>query len=179
MQLTGRERKMVFGAGIALVVFVVVQFGLYPLVDQRGRLQRRLVTQQKALAGMQVLRQQYQQLSRKSGSMAELLAGRPADFSLFAFLEKNASESAVKEQIAYMKPSESQEGGEFSQTRVEMKLQGISLAQLLTFIEKSESPAHLVGVAKLTVQENTKEQGTLDATLVMVSVNPPASNDEG
>ncbi|MGD9947575.1 MAG: type II secretion system protein GspM [Desulfobulbus sp.] len=178
MQLTGRERKMVFLAGAALAVFVLVQFVLFPLIDQRARLQKRLVSKEKALAEMRLLKQQFQQLNKQSGSMADILDQREEGFSLFAFLEQNAAESAVKELIVYMKPSESQEGKNLSQSRVEMKLQGVSLEQLLRFVAKSESPQQLVGVAKMTVQENTKAQGSLDATLVMVSVERPANADE-
>nr|WP_320010228.1 type II secretion system protein GspM [uncultured Desulfobulbus sp.] len=178
MQLTGRERNMVIGAGAALVFFVLFQFILSPLLEQRDRLLRRLVTQEKALVHMEQLQKQYRQLSQQSGSMASLLESRESGFSLFAFLEQNADESSVKEQIAYMKPSESEEGAAFSQTRVEMKLQGVSLPQLIEFVEKSESPTHLVGISKMTIQENSNEKRTLDATFVMVSVDQPAQKDE-
>lgn len=177
MQLTGREKKMVLLAAAALAVFVMAQFVVYPLFDQRLRLQKRLAGKEKALAEMQLLKQQLHRFNQQSGSMAERLEQREAGFSLFAFLEENAAESAVKENIAYMKPSESQEGGALAQNRVEMKLQGVSLEQLLRFVEKSESPENLVGVAKLTIQENTKEEGSLDATLVMVSVEQAANAD--
>jgi len=93
---------------------------------------------------------------------------------LFAFLEKNADESEVKEHIAYMKPSESRGNEQFKQTLVEMKLQAVTLKKLVAFLEKTESPEHLVGIDKLTIQENTKEEATLDATLVMVSVDQAA-----
>nr|WP_321465005.1 type II secretion system protein GspM [uncultured Desulfobulbus sp.] len=176
--MTGREKKMVSMAGIALVIFVLVQFVVSPMIEQRSRLQKRLTSKEKALAEMHVLKQQYLQINRQSGSMADTLGKREEGFSLFAFLEQNADESALKEHIAYMKPTESEDGGKLAQSRVEMKLQAVSLQQLLRFVEKSESPAHLVGVAKMTVQENTKDKGSLDATLVMVSVERSGNADE-
>jgi len=48
------------------------------------------------------------------------------------------------------------------------------LKKLLAFLEKSESPQHLVGVDKLTIQENAQEKTMLDATLSMVSVDQAA-----
>ena len=103
--------------------------------------------------------------------LLKLLEQREQGFSLFAFLEQNADESEVKEHIAYMKPSETQGGELVTQSRVEMKLQAVSLEQLLNFLDKSEAPNNLVGIAKCTIQENTKEEGSLDATLVMISVD--------
>lgn len=178
MQMTGRERKMVIFAGVALVVFVVVQFLVYPLVDHRARLQKRLAGKEKALGEMHLLQQQFRQLNRQSGSMGDMLDQREQGFSLFAFLEQKADESNVKEQITYMKPSESMEGEKFTQSRVEMKLQGVSLERLLNFVKATESPSNLVGVAKMTIQENSKDQGMLDATLLMVSVERPANAEE-
>ncbi len=67
---------------------------------------------------MQLLRQQYQRINQQSGAMASLLDQREEGFSLFAFLEENAAESAVKERIVSMKPSESQEGEMQAQSRV-------------------------------------------------------------
>lgn len=174
MRLSERERLMVAAAGAALAVFVVLQFLVFPLLDNRARLNKRLASREKAVTEMRLLRERHQQLSQQSSSMAALLAQREEGFSLFAFLEKNADESEVKEHIAYMKPSESRGNEQFKQSLVEMKLQAVSLKKLLAFLEKTESPKHLVGIDKLIIQENTKEAGALDATLVMVSIDQAA-----
>jgi general secretion pathway protein M len=52
-----------------------------------------------------------------------------------------------------------------------MRLQGISLGKLVEFLGQVESPEQLVGINKIAIQENTKETGTLDVTLHMVSVD--------
>lgn len=70
-----------------------------------------------------------------------------------------------------MKPSESSGNGPFTQSLVDMKLQAVSLGQLVRFIERVESPAHLVGIDKITIQENAREKGLLDVTLQLVSID--------
>lgn len=170
-QLTGREKRMVALAGGALALFLLVQFVVFPLFDQHARLQKRLVTREKAVRETRLMQEQFRKLHQQSGTMAKQLEQREQGFSLFAFLEHNADESEVKEHIAYMKPSETQGGELLSQNRVEMKLQAVSLEQLLNFLDKSEAPHNLVGIAKCTIQENTKEEGRLDATLVMIGVD--------
>lgn len=170
-QLTGREKRMVAVAGGALVIFVLVQFVIFPLFDRHARLQKRLAVREKAMQETLLMQEQFRKLHQQSGSMAKRLEQREQGFSLFAFLERNAEESEVKEHIAYMKPSEIQGGELMTQSRVEMKLQAVSLEQLLNFLDKSEAPNNLVGIAKCTIQENTKEEGSLDATLVMISVD--------
>ena len=51
------------------------------------------------------------------------------------------------------------------------KLQAVRLGQLVRFLERVESPAHLVGIDKIAIQENTKEKGLLDVTLQLVSID--------
>jgi general secretion pathway protein M len=178
MQLTGREKKMVALAGAALGVFVLLQLVVFPLVEHRARLQKRVQTREKAVEEMRVLKEQFQRLRQQSGSMASQLTQRQEGFSLFAFLEQNADEAEVKDHIASMKPSESQDGAVLTQSRVEIKLQAVSLQQLLSFLDRSESPENLVGVVKIAIQENTKEEGSLDVTLVMVSVDQAPGSPE-
>jgi general secretion pathway protein M len=175
MQLTGREKMAVAIGGAALLLFVLLQFLLLPLIDNRSRLHKRLASKEKAVAEMRVLKEQYQRLHARSGSIAAQLAQREEGFSLFSFVEKNADESAVKEHIAYMKPSESRGNDQFAQSMVEIRLQAISLDKLLAFLKITESPEHLVGLEKIAIQQNTKEEGTLDATLLMVSIDKVAS----
>ncbi len=51
-----------------------------------------------------------------------------------------------------------------------MKLQAVSLGQLVRFLERVESPAHLVGIDKITIQENAREKGC-STTLQLVSID--------
>jgi len=170
-QLNQREKMTVAIGGGAVVVFVLFQFIVFPLTDGRAKLAKRLMAREKNVAEMRVLQERYQKVAKQSGSLATLLAQREPDFSLFSYLEKSAAESEVKERIAHMKPSESTEVDTFKQSQVEMKLQAVSLKQLVTFLERAESPEQLVGIDKITIQDNTKEAGTLDVTLQIVSVD--------
>ena len=171
MQLSQREQWAVAAAGTALTVFLLLQFLVLPLVDRRARLEKGLVTRAQAVTEMRAMQDQYRALTSRSGSLAAALAAREAGFSLFSFLEKNADDSGVREKIAHMKPSESTGSELFTQSQVEMKLQAVSLGQLVRFLERVESPAHLVGIDKIAIQENTREKGLLDVTLQLVSID--------
>jgi general secretion pathway protein M len=170
-QLNQREKIAVWIGGGALLLFVTLQFIVFPLTDGRAKLIKRLSLRDKSVAEMRVLQERYKKISQQSGSLTALLGQREPDFSLFSFLEKGAAEGGVKELIAYMKPSESTESDQFKQSKVEMKLQAIGLKQLVMFLEQAESPEQLVGIDKMTIQDNTKEAGTLDVTLQIVSVD--------
>lgn len=170
--LTPRERWAVSLAGPALILFLIVQFILFPLMDKRARLVKGLAARQKAVVEMRSMQQRYASLNRQADSMTARLAQRPPGFSLFAFVEQNAAETEVKDRIAYMKPSESPAANDqFTLSQVEMKLTAISLRQLVEFLQKTESPERLVGIEKIVIQHTDKEGSALDVFLQLVSVD--------
>lgn len=170
-QLSEREKIAVGIGGACLLLFVGLQFMVFPFMDNRSRLSMSLAAGEKALIDMRLMQQRYGELNQQSDSLAAILVQRDQGFSLFSFLDKNATDSQVKEHIAYMRPSESAANELYRQSLVEMKLQAVSLSQLVRFLELTESPEHLVGIDRITVQENTQEDATLDVTLRMVSID--------
>ena len=171
MQMTSREKNAVIIAGISLVLFLFLQFLFFPLVENREKMKKNVVTRQQQLDEMEQMQQRYALFSQKSDSIAALLNERITGFSLFSFLEQNAADIKVKERIAYMKPSELTADEVLKQSMVEMKLQAVSLKQLVAFLKTTESPQNLVGIKRITIQENNKEKGTLDVILQIVSVD--------
>ncbi|MCL2457618.1 MAG: type II secretion system protein GspM [Desulfobulbus sp.] len=170
-KLNQREKMAVGIGGGALVLFVLLQFIFLPLLDNRAKLTKRLAAREKAVAEMRLLQAQHQKIGQRTGSLATWLAQRDPEFSLFSFLEEKSAVSEVKELIAYMKPSKSTEYEQFKQSLVEMRLQGLGLAQLVAFLEQVEAPDQLVGIEKIAIQDNSKEEGTLDVTLTMMSID--------
>ena len=171
MQLNQREKIAVQIGAVCLLLFVGLQFLLFPFLDNRARLTRGLVDRERALLDMRLMQQRYGELNQQNDTLAAVLLQRDQGFSLFSFLEKNATESQVKEHIAYMRPSQSAANELYRQSLIEMKMQAVSLGQLVQFLEKTESPEQLVGVDRITIQENTQEDATLDVTLRMVSID--------
>lgn len=175
MQLGRRDKTALIAGSIAVLLFLLIQFVVLPFFEQRKRLHQGIVRREAGLREMEQLRQQYRELRHRADEVAAMLAGRSPDFSLFSFLEKMAAETAIKDRIAYMKPSEQTEKGQYRESLVEMKLQAVSLQQLVDFLEKIESPDNLVTIRRLSIQENKKEEAALDATMQVFTVKKPNS----
>lgn len=175
MPMTSREKNAVIIGGISLAFFLLLQFIFFPLVENREKMKKNVVTRQRQLGEMEQMQQRYDLFSQKSNSIASQLNERISGFSLFSFLEQNADDIKIKERIAYMKPSELTADEVLKQSMVEMKLQAISLKQLVAFLKTTESPQNLVGIKRITIQENNKEEGTLDVILQIVSVDKVVS----
>ncbi len=172
MALTPRDRTALTIGGLVLLVFILVQFILFPLLDRRKRLEKTVTLREQHLAEMQTMQQRYSRLHARSSGLAQQLASREKGFSLFSFLEQMASQAGVKEHIAYMKPSTMTGEGTLQQVMVEIKLQTIGLAQLVSFLELIESPKNVVEIKRISIQENSKSKGTLDVILQVISILP-------
>ncbi|GBE11851.1 hypothetical protein BMS3Abin13_00127 [bacterium BMS3Abin13] len=51
-----------------------------------------------------------------------------------------------------------------------MKLQAVSLQQLVDFLRLVESPENVVAIKRIAIQQNTKEESTLDVIMQVVSL---------
>lgn len=170
-KISRRDRLFLWVGAVGVVLFVVIQFAVFPLIDNRTRLRRGIAEREKALIEMKELQVRYRELHSQANSLVDQLGSRNAGFSLFAFLEQNATKTDVKKNIAYMKPSELADDGPFKEVYVEMKLQAITLKQLVDFLQLVESPENIVALKRLSIQENKKETDTLDVILQVVSLD--------
>ena len=170
-RLSRRDRVALLVGAICLMLFGLVNFILLPLLDGNKKLARSIAAREKAVVEMQNMRDQYQKLASQGEGLRKQLAERPASFSLYSFLEQKAATTEVKQNIAYMKPSQTLEDGTLRQLLVEMKLQAVSLKQLVNFLEQIESPENIVALRRISIQENSQSASTLDVVMQVVSID--------
>ncbi len=178
MELSRRDRIALAVGAVALLLFVLLQFVFFPLLERRQRLEKGIATREQALVEMRQMQERFRKLHRQNSSLSRQLARRDRNFSLFSFLEQQASATGIKQNIAYMKPSSVQGDGAVRQTTVEMKFKAISLKQLVSFLEQIEAPAKLVAVRRISIQENKKETATLDVILQVISIDQVATDGQ-
>jgi len=169
MRLARRERYLVSLAACCIAIFLVFQFLVFPFFENRRRIQRGLKAKEKGLEEIMKLKADYQAYQKGSQNIQQALAKRKEGFTLFSFLEKAAGEAEVKARIKYMKPSVSSGTGPYKESMVEMKLEIITLPQLVGYLYRIESPDDLVSIKRISISENKKEQGYLDAILQVIT----------
>lgn len=169
MQLAKREKYLISLAVIVIVLALVIQLAIMPFVERRERYNNNVAVKQKNLQEMVSLRQEYLALQQGSDIIAQRLASRTKNFTLFSFLEKAAGDAGVKENIKYMKPSASTGKGVFKESLVEMKLEKITLGQMVDYLKLIESSDMLVSIKRISIQSNKKETQYLDAILQVLT----------
>ncbi len=177
VKISPRDRMVLLVGGAFVLIFLIMQFAVFPLVDNRERLKKGIAAREKGLVEMRELQQRYRELHGKANTLSDQLVNRDADFSLFSFLEQSAAKTEVKKNIAYMKPSEVADDGPFKEIFVEMKLQAVTLKQLVDFLQLVESPENIVALKRISIQENKKEKQALDVILQVISLDRSSSGE--
>jgi general secretion pathway protein M len=169
MRLARREKRLVSVAACCIAIFLLFQFLIFPFFENRRRIQRGVRAKEKGVEEIIKLRADYQAYQKGSQGIQQAIAKRKKGFTLFSFLEKAAGEAEVKARIKYMKPSISSGTGPYKESMVEMKLEAITLPQLVGYLYRIESPDDLVNIKRISISENKKEQGYLDAILQVIT----------
>ena len=166
MKLSKREKYSIYAAVGFICLFIVLQLILFPLMDKRFHIQKTLRVKTKILEEMLSLKSEYDIIRKKADLLETRLAGRKKGFTLFSFLDRLAGEAGIKDRIAYMKPSTSTKtNGRYKMASVEMKLESISLEELVTYLYKTEISKNLVNIKRISIAKTGTEGESLNAIL--------------
>jgi len=123
------------------------------------------------LSEMASLKSEYDAIKRQKDTKAVHMAGRKKDFTLFSFLDKLAGEAGIKGNISYMKPSTSnQPNSRYKKSVVEMKLQGITMKQLSTYLHSVETSRNIVVVKRLSISVIGSKDRSISAVMQVETI---------
>jgi len=166
INLNRRERIVVAGAGIFLAVFFLFQLAIAPVFERRNQLEAELAEKKQTAARMQEKRDEYRQVRLRMEAAQDEFSGRPENFSLFAFLERLAGTSGIKNHIAYMRPSTTVDDFTgLTISRVEMRLEGITLENLADYLFQVEASENMVRVNRLSVNKSGEGDGPVNVVM--------------
>ena len=170
-KLNRRERYIIIvGAGIA-IIFLVAQFIVEPIMDRTKRKTRMLQTKTIMMEQMRQWQAEYNALTQKANFSKSRFRNRQKGFTLFSFMDRLAKESGVKDRIIYMKPTKKiQKNSPYKLSRVEMKLEAVTLEQLTNYLYGVETSKNMVDIKKISISKKDKKQGLITAVLQVETV---------
>ena len=169
MKLAKREKYLILSAGCLITAFILFQLLIFPYFDNRERLKRGITAKEEGLRQIIALQVEYQTLKRNSLKIEDMLSKREKGFTLFSFLERAANEAKVKDHIKYMKPSTGKLTGSFKESMVEMKLETITMRQLVDTLFRIETSGGLIVIKRISIIGNKKKAGYLDAVFQVLT----------
>lgn len=170
-KLTKRERYAIYALSGAVCLFIFIQFFIFPFIEKRERLERTLRVKEKMLQEMIVLKSEYNTINQRANSSKVRFKNREKDFTLFSFLNGLTDEAGIKEHVTYMKPSTTvQKNSPYKISKVEMKLQGLTLQQLTAYLHMVETSKNMVNINRISIIKTGKQAGFIDAVLQVETV---------
>jgi general secretion pathway protein M len=171
-RLSSRERTLVGLAGGALLVIGLYTMVWQPLEDGRALLARRIATKQRELIDMQNLRKDYLDLMTQYELRQNIIRKADARFSLFPHIEATVGQVVGRENIASMNPQNKEIAGVYREDSVEIKLNAVSLQQLVDLMYKVEKGAQPLRFTRLQIKKRLREPQKFDVVATVAMLKP-------
>ena len=169
--LNKREKYAVYAASGLIAFFILIQVIISPIINKRERMTRTLQAKTKILEEMRILQSEYGMIGEKARLSKKRFKARKKDFTLFSFLDRLADKSEIKNHITYMKPSTSaREKSGYKVSKVEMKLQGITLKQLTSYLHGVETSKNIVSIKRISIVKTGIKEAYVNAVLQIETV---------
>jgi len=162
-----RREKLALGIGIGFIgIFIFVKFLIFPFIDTRERLERSLAVHTRNYDEVQQLRAGYLAMKDRAAQSKIRFERRRRGFTLFSFLEELAAQVGIKDRITSMKPTSNKiKDSAYTQSLVDMKLNGISMEQMTQFIYRIETTQNMIHIRRLSLSKKEDDKGLLNVIL--------------
>ena len=172
-----RRERFMLAVGVALVIGVLLhQLVVDPFLNRKKRIEHLLQSKAASVVEMKLLQEQYLRISANKSDIMGKLKARDPEFSLFTFLEQQIDTVRLKQRVTSIKPTLSNYQQGIRQSTIDLKIEGVVLAQLVDFLALIESFDEVVFIDRIVVQNNSAEGGLLDAKVSVITFEmEPAS----
>ena len=163
--LQPRERLFVGGAGAVLVVFLIFKLTIDPMLKRSADLDRQIVAARQQLNELRTLQQAYQRQKSVVDSINNQLKKQP-NFAIFSRLEELAGQTGIRSKIVHMrpKPTVSTPNEVYKEESVEVKMEGVTLEQLVQYLYQVENSPQLLKIKRLEMKPRFDNRQILTTT---------------
>jgi type II secretory pathway component PulM len=163
--LSPREQLLVAAVGAVLLLALVVLGVVSPLRAAADRARERVRSAETELEAVVRLRGELDEVRSRLDAVERRIREGPSG-NIFTTLESLARESAIK--VDSMEPQTAASSPEYRETRVQVTLKGVSLAQLANYLHRIETTPQLLSVKSLRIRTRDGEE-LLDVTFSVSS----------
>jgi len=160
--LSKREKLVLLSAGAVLGLFIITVGVVSPMMEYKARLASSVKAKDVQLRRIYELSSQIRSAGGDSGGSK---TARPADFTLFGFLEELASKVKVNDRIEYMKPVS--DSGDASREAVEVKIRSVFQDDLISLLYDIEHSPYSLKIKRLNIRR-VERDNSLDVTFQVI-----------
>jgi type II secretory pathway component PulM len=163
---TDRER-VVLGVGAVIALGLAgYAFVVDPLLERSARLDRRIAQRQEDLARVERLGAEYRAVADQMAGL-DGRVGAPGSFALLSFLEETASVQQMRNRLTSIRPQPSQTLAPYREIIAEVKLESITLPQVVAYLDALDRAPQRVRVKLLRLKTRYADPKLLDGTLLV------------
>jgi type II secretory pathway component PulM len=164
--LAPRERVLVLAAGAMLLAFLLWFAAVLPVLGRLQRAERSIAEAERALASAARLRLALAEVDGRLAAVEQRIREGPSG-DLFTTLEDLARQSSV--QVESMEPQASPSHERFRETKLQVVLKAVTLAQAVNFLHRIETAPRLLSIKSLRLRTRPDASGLLDVTFTVSS----------
>lgn len=168
-RLTSRERVFLLGGGALSLLLVATIMLVLPLVDRWEVLRRTIAREERAIVELAVLREDFLRLRQLVQEAETQVARGRGEPSILSYLEDVAATHGVRRNIAHMRPQTNALDAQYSETVVEVRLEEMTLTQVVDFLSAIEQSPRPIRVKRLQLRARFAEPRLMDMVLHVAS----------
>jgi len=165
IRLTRREKLLAIALAILAGGLVLFTFAVKPAIERTETLRRVIFEKEDELQKLRAGSNEYIFLRDSLDNLRTKVASQEKGFELLPFLESLIREHGLAKKVATMKQQVLQLGPSHSETIVEVRLENLTLKQLVDFLRKVESSEVLARIKSLYIKKNLTNTDLLDSVV--------------
>jgi Type II secretion system (T2SS), protein M len=169
-KLEPRERVLVKIAGALVALFILFHLVYQPIQGAIGSLGDSIQERQHDAVEVARLMRAYQRLHVDLATMRTRTVAASGDFSLFSVVEQALTHAPGKEKIGSITPAEKTIPGGMTQYTVELKLNALSLPQVVDTLYGLSALNVPVTVSTLHITRRSPDQHSFDVEMTCVAL---------
>jgi type II secretory pathway component PulM len=170
MQPTKREKTVILGGAGVLGLFLVLQFVVHPAMERLSMLRRVVSDKREILADLRGKSLEYKSLEAEVNRLRSVIGQQQEGRRILSSIERIRQTCGLSENVLSLKPTTTTIDTRYQETLVEVRLDGVKLAQLVAFLTQLDSLNLAGGVKALEVQHADRSPGSLRAVIQLSTV---------
>jgi len=167
--LSARERILVAAAGVSLTIAVLIVGVVTPLLGLGEGVEQKLRAAEQQLLVVERMRREFNDVDQRLKNVEQRILSGPRG-NLRTTLETLARQASVK--VESMEPQASPAHDRYRETKVEVGLGGVTLAQAVSYLHQIESARQMLSVKSLRIRTRPEKPDLLDVSFTVSSFEP-------
>lgn len=171
MDLTRREKTFVVGGISFLAALLVLQFVMRPAMERMSTLRRVVAAKRQTLAELRAKSFEYRQLKTEVDRLRYVIEQQDQGPRILSAVERIRQTSGLSDNVLSLKPITVAMDEQYQETVVEIRLESVTMAQLVQFLSELESVEFAGGIKSLEVRHADRDRGGLRVIVQVAAVS--------